>query len=58
MSQMSDHYLEQAERCQAEADVESLPQVRARALRSAANWRSMAQQVLRAEKARERIIRQ
>jgi hypothetical protein len=48
----SEHYREQAERCEADAAASELMEVRERNLRSAAAWHAMAARQLKSEQAR------
>lgn len=52
MALSSDHYREQAERCEADAEAANLSQVRERNLRSAAAWHAIALRQLNSEEAR------
>ncbi|MFA7439436.1 MAG: hypothetical protein WCZ66_00530 [Sphingomonadaceae bacterium] len=51
-----DFYEAQAQKCAAEAKVSDLVNVRARLLRSAAAWRSMAERRSRSVTMRERLL--
>jgi len=48
----SEHYREQAERCEADAAASDLMEVRDRNLRSAAAWHALASRQLKSEQAR------
>ncbi len=56
MSATSDFYRSQAEKCAGEADASALPEVRARNLRAAAAWTSMADKLVLTEATRAKAI--
>ncbi len=56
VSATSDFYRSQAEKCTSEADASALPEVRARNMRAAAAWTSMADKLVLTEATRAKAV--
>lgn len=56
MSATSDFYRLQAEKCAGDADASALPEVRARNMRAAAAWQSMADKLVLTETTRAKAV--